>query len=33
MPMTIELFLAVLSFGVGTFGIGYMIGQSLSKKQ
>ena len=31
--MTLELFLAVISFGVGTFGLGYMIGQSHSKKQ
>jgi len=31
--MTIELFLAILSFGIGTFGLGYMIGKDLSKTQ
>ena len=31
--MTLELFLAVLSFGVGTFGLGYMIGKDHHKKQ
>jgi len=33
MPMTVELLLAVLSFGIGTFGLGYMIGQNHSKTQ
>lgn len=33
MPMTLELFLAVLSLGVGTFALGYTIGKDLSKKQ
>ncbi len=31
--MTMELFLAIISFGVGTFGLGYMIGKDLSKPQ
>ena len=31
--MTLELFLAILSLGVGTFALGYMIGKDLSKKQ
>lgn len=31
--MTTELFIAILSFGIGTFGLGYMIGQNHSKKQ
>ncbi len=31
--MTIELFLAIISFGVAIFGLGYMIGKDLSKKQ
>ena len=31
--MTAELFLAILSFGVGTFALGYMIGQNHSKTQ
>ena len=31
--MTLELFLAVLSLGVGTFALGYTIGKEIYKKQ
>ena len=33
MPMTAELFLAILSFGIGTFALGYTMGQNHSKTQ